>query len=441
MPFLFFAHLDRRAPALSLGRSLAAALLTASLSWVNAAVAADALPLAEAQQLALQRSRQIAAQDAAVTAAREMAVAAGQLPAPVLKAGIDNLPVNGADRGSLTADFMTMRRIGIMQEVTRSEKRALRAERYRREADKNLAEKDKTAAMVERDTAIAWLERYYAEAIAAAITEQGEQAKRELQAAEAAYRAGRVSQAEVLAARSAVALFDDRASNAAQHVRNARIMLARWIGEAAERPLASTPVIDTIRFDPATLDQQLAHHPEIAALVRQEEIAATEAKLADANRKSDWTVEVAYQQRGSAYSNMVSIGVSIPLQWGQKNRQDRELAAKLAMADQASAEREEMWRAHVAQTRVMLAEWHTNRERLTRYAQELIPLAQERTQAMLAAYRGGKATLSDVLAARRNDLDVHLARLQLEADAAKLWAQLNFLFPTSHHTTATGELK
>jgi len=46
-------------------------------------------------------------------------------------------------------------------------------------------------------------------------------------------------------------------------------------------------------------------------LVRQEEIAATEAKLAAANRKSDWTVEIAYQQRGPAYSNMVSVGVSI----------------------------------------------------------------------------------------------------------------------------------
>jgi hypothetical protein len=47
--------------------------------------------------------------------------------------------------------------------------------------------------------------------------------------------------------------------------------------------------------------------------------------LAEANKKPDWSVEVAFQQRGSAYSNMVSVGISLPFQWDQKNRQDREL--------------------------------------------------------------------------------------------------------------------
>jgi outer membrane protein TolC len=421
MPFLFFA----------------VAALTVVFSH-SAFAASGALPLSEAQQIAVQRSRQVAAQDAAVTASREMAVAAGQLPDPVLKAGVDNLPVNGADRGSLTADFMTMRRIGVMQEITRADKRSLRAERYEREAQKNLAEKDKTTTAIERATALAWLDRYYAESAAAVIAAQGDEARHELQAAEAAYRAGRGSQADLLSAKSAAAMFDDRASDAARRVRSAGIMLARWIGEAAERPLAGQPAIDAIRLDPAMLDTELTHHPEIAALVRQEEIAATEAKLAEANKRADWSVEVAYQQRGPAYSNMISVGISIPLQWDQKNRQDRELAAKLAIADQARAERDDMLRAHVAETRAMLAEWQIDRERLARYTHELVPLAQQRTDALLAAYRGGKATLTDVLAARRNTLDVRLAALQLEADTAKLWAQLNFLFPTSHGAAPAG---
>jgi outer membrane protein TolC len=402
------------------------------------ACAADGLPLAQAQQLALQRSRQVVAQDDAITAARELAVSAGQLPDPVLKAGVDNLPITGPDRGSLTKDFMTMRRIGVMQEITRSDKRALRAERYQREADRNLAAREVSIATVERETALAWLERYYGEAAAAVIAEQGAQARHESEAIATAYRAGRSSQADVLAARSAVAQLDDRAAGAERRVRNARIMLARWVGAAADQPLAGQPPIDTIRLDPATLDHQLAHHPEIAVLLRQEEIAATEVKLADANRKPDWTVELAYQQRGPAYSNMVSIGISVPLQWDRKNRQDRELAAKLALADQAKSEREEMLRGHVAETRAMIAEWQSNRERLSRYTRELIPLAQERTQAVLAAYRGGKALLADVLAARRNELETGLARLELESTTARLWAQLNFLFPTSNGALATG---
>lgn len=430
MSFFFSARRHGRAPLFSLTGYLA--VLATALTLAAPALAADALSLAEAQRLAIERSREITAQDAAVTASREMAVAAGRLPDPVLKIGVDNLPVSGPDRGSFTADFMTMRRIGVMQEITRSDKRSFRAERYQREADKGLAEKDKTIANVERAAAIAWLDRYYAEAMASVIASQREEAQREREAADAAYRAGRASQADVLSARAAVAQFDDRMDDAARRVRSAKISLARWVGDIADQPLSGQPAIDTIRLDPASLDTQLAHHPEIAVLNKQVDVAATEAKLAEANKKSDWTVEVGYAQRGPGYSNMISFGVSVPLQWDQKNRQDRELAAKLVTAEQARAERDEMLRAHTAQTRVMLTEWQTNRERLARYSRELIPLAQERSVATLAAYRGGKAMLAEVLAARRSELDVRLSGLQLEADTARLWAELNFLFPTSH---------
>ena len=58
-----------------------------------------------------------------------------------------------------------------------------------------------------------------------------------------------------------------------------------------------------------------------------------------------------------------------------------------------------------------------------------------RTQATLAAYRGAKATLTDVLLARRSEIDVRLQALQLDTDTARLWAQLNFLYPESAAAT------
>jgi outer membrane protein TolC len=117
------------------------------------------------------------------------------------------------------------------------------------------------------------------------------------------------------------------------------------------------------------------------------------------------------------------------LQWDQKNRQDREVAAKLAMLDQARAEREDMLRAHTAEVRAMIAEWENDRERSLRYQRELLPLAAERTQATLGAYRGAKASITDVLMARRNEIDVRMQALQLETDTARVWAQLNYLVP------------
>jgi outer membrane protein TolC len=403
-------------------------VLVLSVLMISSA-AAQTLTLPEAQRLAVERSRQVSAQDAAVAASRDMAVAAAQLPDPMLKLGIDNLPINGPDQFSLTSDFMTMSRIGVMQEFTRSEKRQLRAQRFEREAEKSLAEKAATIASIQRDTALAWLDRYYAETMAAVIAQQAGEAKLEIVAAESAYRAGRGNQSDVFAAHSARVGLEDQAAELDRRIRTAKTALARWVGDAAGAPLAGKPAIDSLRLDTGALDTQLAHHPQIAVLAKQEQIASAEARIARADKKADWSLEVMYSQRGPLYSNMVSLEVSVPLQWDQKNRQDRELASKLAMVEQAKAQRDDMLRAHVAEVQAMVQEWENGRQRVARYERELIPLARERIKAALAAYQGGKASLTDLLLARRNEIEVRMQAVQLEMEAARLWAQLNFLFP------------
>ena len=411
---------------------IAAVTLLLNMAGGPAAFGADALTLAEAQRQAVARSRQVSAKDSAAEAARQLAVAAAQLPDPVATIGIENLPINGPSAWSLTEDFMTMRSVGVMQELTRSEKREARASRFEREAEEATAERGASVAAIQRDVALAWLDRYYVEAMAGVVAEQGRQALSEIEVAESAYRAGRGNLADVMAARSALVALDDRASELSRKLSTAKIALARWIGDTASGPLAGRPAVDTIRLDPRTLDGDLAHHPEIAVLAKKEEVAAAEVSIAQASKKADWSVGLMYSQRGPAYSNMISINVSVPLQWDQKNRQDREVAAKLALLDQVRAEREDMLRAHIAEVRAMIAEWQSDRERGTRYQRELVLLASERTLATLGAYRGSKANLADVLMARRAELDVRLQALQLEMETARLWAQLNFLVPEGH---------
>jgi outer membrane protein TolC len=427
--------LPQRAPQTT--RQMLAALALTLVS-AESALALSPLTLEDAQRQAVARSRMLVAQDFAITSSREMAVSAAQLPDPVAKLGVNNLPVNGEDRFSVTRDFMTMRSVGVMQELTRAEKREARADRFEREAERSVAEKSVAIAAIQRDTAIAWLDRYYAEAMTTVVSEQSRAAAAEVDAAEGAYRAGRGNLADLLSARAASAALDDRASELGRKARAAKIALARWLGDGAEAPLAGRPRIDAIRLDPITLDGDLSHHPEIAVLARKEDVAAAEVRVAQASKKADWSVELMYSQRGPAYSNMISVGVSVPLQWDRYNRQDRDVASKLAMLDQARAEREDKLLAHVAEVRAMIAEWENDRERSVRYERELLPLASERTQATAGAYRGAKASITDVLLARRNEIDVRMQALQLEMETARLWAQLNFLVPVSDAATRAG---
>lgn len=416
-----------------LGRRIAAAMLLGLITLqAPSALRAAPLSLDDALRLAQERSRQLPAQDASAAAAREMAVAAGQRPDPTLKAGVNNLPVNGEDRFSLTRDFMTMRSVGVMQEITRGSKLKARSARYERDAEVAEVGRALALANLQRDTAAAWLDRFFQERKRDVLSRQRDEARLQIEAADAAYRGGRGSQADVFAARSAVAQIDDRIAQVDRQAAVAQIQLARWVGASAGEPLAAAPSLDVVRLRPEEVETEIAHHPQIAVLLKQEAAAQADVEVARANKQSDWSVEVMFSQRGPAYSNMVSVGVSVPLQWDQKNRQDRELAAKLAMVEQVRAEREEATRMHVADVTAMLQEWRGNRERLQSYDALLLPLAGERTQAAVAAYRGGNGPLSAVLEARRGEIDTRMERLRIEMETARLWAQLNYLVPVGH---------
>ena len=394
------------------------------------------LSLESALKLAQTRSSLLHAQDSAATASREMAVFAGQLPDPTLKLGVNNLPVTSSDRFSLSRDFMTMRSVGVMQEFTRNDKREARAARFEREAQVAEAGRTLAVANLQRETAMAWLERHYSERMREVLIQQRDEAKLQVEAADTAYRTGKGSQADVFAARSAVAQIEDRIAQADRQVLAANTRLARWIGDAAAQSLDRLPAMDKPGVELTQLDAVLAHHPQIAVLKRQEDVAQADVVIAQTNKRADWSAELMFSQRGSAFSNMISINLSVPLQWDQKNRQDRELAAKLALVEQARAQTEETTREHAAEIRAMVIEWQSNRERLTRHDNSLIPLASERTRAALAAYRGGAGSLTTVLEARRGEIDARLERLRLAMDTARLWAQLNYLNPEGHSNAA-----
>ena len=419
--------------------------------WATAAVAAalglpawagapdEPLTLREALALATARSQQLVASHASTAALRNMAVAAGQLPDPVLKFGVDNLPLNGPDRLSLSRDFMTMRRIGVMQELPGAQKRQLRIERFEREAEVSVAQGQMSLANLQRDTALAWIESYYTQQTRQLVLRQIEEIRLQVQAAESGFGIGRSSQADVFAARSALVLLEDRLSTVDRQQRNAALVLARWVGPDAERPATEAPAWQSSRLEDGRLQEYIPLHPDLMVLKARVDAAQTDSRLAEANRRSDWSVEVMYSQRGSAYSNMLSVVVSIPLQWDRANRQDRELAAKLSMVDEARAKYEDMLRSQEAEVRGLLNDWQTGKSRVVRHRDQLIPLAEQRTQAALTGYRTGKVDLAAALSARRDEIDARMQALTVEMETAKSWAQLNFLSPSDSLATSRQE--
>src|ERR1700716_4285646 len=125
------------------------------------AVAAQDGPLSleDAVDKALQEAPQVTASAATLEAAGAVAPSAGRLPDPELVTGVDNLPINSAERYSLTRDFMTMRKIGVMQSFPNGEKRRLQGERAQREIAVAQGELLKTRFDTSRAVAEAWIAR------------------------------------------------------------------------------------------------------------------------------------------------------------------------------------------------------------------------------------------------------------------------------------------
>jgi len=209
--------------------------------------------------------------------------------------------------------------------------------------------------------------------------------------------------------------------------RLAQIAMARWLGKDAERDLASAPNIEILALnaaDPALV----ALVPSVREHASESAIAQTDLAIAESNRRPNWSWELSYSQRGSTYSNMVSFGVNIPLTFNLANRQDREIAAKQAQLVQAQASHEDLLRETRTSFAVTYAEWQSLVERRRRLSEALLPVARQRIDLSIAAYRAGLGSLASVLESRRAEVEAQLQLLDLQRETARLWAQLHYVY-------------
>ncbi len=398
-------------------------------SFAMAQTSSSLLTLEDALDAAQARSAALQAQDAVTRAVREMAVSAGRLPDPVLRLSVNNLPIEGPERFSLTSERMTTRAAEITQRFSGIEKREALSARYQREAQVAASTRSVQMARLRAQTARAWLDRYFQEQMLTLLLQQREDARRVGAAAESAYRGGRSSQADVLAAHAAIARIDDRLHEVRAELTNAKALLQRWVGDRAAKELGTPPKINMTRLADQPLSHEIDQHPDIAVMNARERFALADAVVAEQEKNADWSWSLAYIKRSSQFGDMVSVAVSIPLQWDHARKQDRELAARLERVEQVRSERQEIRRERLFEVQRLLVNWRSNLNRLEDYDKTLIPLATERVSALEAAFRGNKAPLTAVFDAQRMVIDTRLERLRIEKQSAAWWAELEYLIP------------
>lgn len=401
---------------------LAAGVLAAALLSLPVA----ALTLDEALRQAEREAPSLAAQAAQVEALRSSAIPAGALPDPKLLLGLQNVPIEGADRGRLDREPMTMQMVGLMQEVPNRAKRRARIDVAQAGVERATLEQRVELLKVRRQTALAWISARAVEEKLALFQTLYAENDLLVKAVRARLAGGRGQPADSVGPRQEAALLAEQEDQLQQSRTQQRAALRRWIGPRADEPLAGR--LPNWPVDAEHYRHSLQRHPELALFDPMTDEAQAEIRQAVAEKKSDWSWELAYQKRGEEFGDMMSVQFSFDLPLFPGSRQNPRIAAKQATLSQLEAEREAAEREHAQQLADDLAEYQRLDRALRRSQDSLVPLAEEKVALTLAGYRAGVDELASVIAARRELVEARLKHIDFEQARALTSARLHFAY-------------
>ncbi|MBY0563699.1 MAG: TolC family protein [Hyphomonadaceae bacterium] len=387
-------------------------------------------PVAHAQDMSFADALARAAQSPSVEAGRAGRLAAdravgpaGQLPDPQLVLGLENVPVEGPDAYRFDRDFMTMRTVGIMQDMPSGAER--RARRQMAEADVVRADAMLGVAELEArlGAAQAWFGVHYAERRLAALQSIQTEATALAAASRARLAGGAGSANDAIAAEIDAARMRDRLADAEAALAAERAELRRWTGEGA-----ITGEAPAFHVKGDELRAQLAAHPVLAAFFAEETASEAGLDMARAERAPDWSLSLMYQNRERDFGDMASVEVRIGLPLFQAWRQGPLIESRRAEQARAQGERAAALRAQRAALETALAQYAALDANLARARDTRLPLARQRAEAVRGSFAAGAASTADVIAARREAVEAELELIDLEERRALVGAALTLPF-------------
>jgi outer membrane protein TolC len=346
------------------------------------------------------------------------------LPDPRLLVGVDNLPVTGPDRYSLTRDPGTMQRIGVMQEVPNRAKRDARSQLAQARTERDRRQLAAADLAVRREAMRAWVAVYFAQQRLAWLDRLQQENALLQQTLPPRIAAGQAPAAELTMARQEALAIADRHDELARDLTKARAGLRRLIGMRADEPLQGEP--PALPVDPASVRSGLHRHTELAPYEAMLAMGQAEIGESQAESRGDWAWEVVYSRRPN-YDDMVSFQLSFDLPVRQGTRQEPQIAARRKELERVEAEREDTARRHAEEVEMQLAELQALDAQAERLQRNGLPLAEERVALTLAGYQAGRSELATVLAARSSVLELRLRALALDAERTDLRVRLNTL--------------
>lgn len=383
------------------------------------------LSLNEAIALSQGDQPSIAAYERDAKASEEAAIAAGTKPDPVLTGSVQSYPVTGARAFSPNRDDFTMYTIGFMREEVRRSKREAAAAALRADAVVSRTEGSVQERRIRRSVMIAWINAVEANAkqkLLARIISDLQVGHRVM---EAGIPTGASTPSTALQMQAEISLAQVQLAEARGQEIRARAELARWIGDAARRPLPTRipaidlpPDVDT-KFDPAA-------HPEVRLADAEETAARLRTDMARRDRRPNLSWGLNYSFRPD-FGDYVGVQLSVPLQLNRSKLQDRRIAEASERASAAQLRAADMRRDIDGQYYAAFADYQAADAQFTILTKQSVPSLEASFDAAEARYGAGQGTLELPLSLVRRYVETAIQTLEEQAKRARAATEITYL--------------
>jgi outer membrane protein TolC len=326
----------------------------------------------------------------------------GTLPDPTLRFGALYLPTSSFN---LHQDDFTMMEVGVSQEIPFPGKLALREKIAEQEALAAADSVDEARLRLVREVKQSWWRLFYYDRALNLLDEAEHFFQQLIDIAQAKYKVGKGSQQDVLLAQLELSRLKEEKLNLVSMRQGQNARINALLDRTPETPVPipaeaefKLPVI----VESTLQDKALQIRPLFAQHRKMLDAGLTKVDLAKKGFYPDFTVGAYYDARqntpsGQSRSDFASVQLSmnVPIYAGRKQakavdqRQSELLQAQYALHDDH--------RKIQAEIAAKAAEYQQTKEKLLLLEHEIIPLAQQAVNSLLAGYQVSQTDFTNLL--------------------------------------------
>jgi len=441
--------------------------LTAGLVFglsVFSANAQKVISLEQAISLAQQNDPWLHGNQLKQKAVEHRSVASGALPDPQVSISMMNVPTNS---WNFEQEGMTQLKVGVSQMFPRGDSLAIKESQLKIEASKFPLLREERKAKLKTMVSELWLDAYLAQQTISLIESDRALFEQMAEVARASYSSavGKTRQQDVIRAQLEIVQLEDRLTGQKQKLESAIARLNEWLhlydssnlaqpfnfdsqpsayGEGEYNPFEVSKTLPVIRLkNPSLLKaaqysrnklaQELADHPSVLAIDVKKKVFEKNIELAKQQYKPQWGVNASYGYRddmpsGDSRADLFSVGVSFDLPLFTENRQDKQLAASIAESEAVKTEELLLTKQMISAVEKELRQLYRLSERQAIYQDQLLKQTHDQAEASLTAYTNDDGDFSEVVRARIAELNARISSLQIDVEALKTVARINYFF-------------